>query len=325
MSKAYAYKTLEPYLKESTSGGAFSQIVETFFKKGNGVVYGAVLDDSTNVRHHRVVTQSECQIFRKSKYVKSDITGIYQQVMDDLQDEQRVLFTGLPCQVYALIKYLEIKKIKTDSLTTIDLICNGAPSNKVWQDYKTWLQEYYKKPLSYFGFREKGDKYNPYLTKAVFSDGYTVIDSPRTACYNRLFLKKLIIPQGCFNCPFKREERASDITLGDYWGAERIFKNKNLQKEVSLVLINTSKGEELFTKELIDPKDAIIIESHNKEYLKFQKNLVCPSTAPQNYDKFWNDYGRAGIGYVLNKYGEANFPASIKYKLRKLYRIIKSK
>lgn len=325
MSKAYAYKTFEPFLKESTSGGAFSQIIEIFFKKGKGVVYGAALDGNSNVIHHRAITQSECLIFRKSKYVKSDITGIYQQVMDDLQNEQRVLFTGLPCQVYALIKYLEIKKINTRSLTTIDLICNGAPSNKVWEDYKTWLQEYYKKSLSYFGFREKSDKYNPYLTKAVFSDGYTVVDSPRTACYNRLFLKKLIIPKGCFNCPFKKEERVSDITLGDYWGAERIFKNKNLQKEVSLVLINTSKGEELFAKQLIDPNVAIIADSPNKEYLEFQKNLVRPSKAPQNYNEFWNDYDRLGIGYVLNKYGDACFPASIKYKLRKLYRIIKSK
>lgn len=324
MSRAYAYKTTSAYLSSSTSGGACSQIIDNFYKKGNGAVYGVVFDVDSNIRHKRASTQEECDSFRKSKYVRSDMSDIYRQVLEDINNGLRVLFIGTPCQIYVLNKYLGTKGVNEDALVTVDLICNGAPSHSVWVDYKNWLEDYYKKKLAYFGFREKGDKNNPYLTKAIFTDGFTLVDSPKTACYNRLFLKKLIIPRGCFNCPFKKEERISDITLGDFWGAEQVFHHPYLKSEVSLVLVNTQKGEQLFGPELLNGDDSILVESNNKEYLEFQKNLVSPTNFPSNYEEFWEDYKRVGIGYVLNKYADACFPLSIKYSLRKLLRKIKS-
>lgn len=324
MSRAFAYKTLASHLKTSTSGGAFYQIVDIFYQNGGGTVYGAILDKDLKVRHARATNKQECKLFQKSKYVRSDITNIYIQIAEDLCNNLRVLFTGTPCQVNGLKKYLAFKHLKTENLFTVDLICNGAPKQFVWEEYKKWLEHQYNKKLTYFAFREKGDRYNPYLTKACFSDGFTLVDSPKTACYNRLFLKKLIIPEGCFNCPFKKEERISDITLGDFWGSERILNSKSLQHEVSLVLVNTKKGEQLFCPEMVDSEESIILELFNREYLQFQRNLVCPTTIPKDYETFWNDYSQNGLAFVLDKYADAYFPWSIKYTLRKFVRILKS-
>lgn len=84
--------------------------------------------------------------------------------------------------------------------------------------------------------------------------------------------KKLIIPKKCFGCLFKREERVSDITLGDFWGCEDIFSDTRLHSGVSLVLINSEKGARLFADKKSD-KNAIVERCIDKSYLKYQGNL----------------------------------------------------
>lgn len=322
MSIVYAYRSLDCFHKESTSGGAFTKIVYDFYAHGGNVVYGAVLNQDLTIKHERATDIEGCYKFRKSKYVKSDITGVFQMVENDIKNKLCILFTGTPCQVYALYKYLENRDISTASLFTVDVICNGAPSSEVWKDYVKWVELVMGKKLQFFDFRKKGNKYNPYLTEAIFTDGTILIDSPKTACWNRLFLKKLIIPHGCFNCRFKSERRISDITLGDFWGCQNIFNNKYLKEGVSLVLINTEKGKYLFEHNTSD-ENAIIEQCTDRQYIKYQGNLRGISIKPKVYEQFWDEYKLHGIGYVLNKYADAEFPRSMKYKLRKYYRYLK--
>lgn len=322
MSIVYAYRSLNSFYKESTSGGAFTKIVCDFYAKGGDVVYGVVLNSDLAIKHERATSVNECSKFRKSKYVRSDISGIFQMIENDIKNQLQVLFTGTPCQVHALIKYLEHRKIPLSLLFTIDVICNGTPSADVWKDYIKWIESVMGKRLQYFDFRKKGDKYNPYLTEAIFTDGTILIDSSKTACWNRLFLKKLIIPHGCFNCQFKSEHRISDITLGDFWGCQNIFNNKFLKEGVSLVLINSEKGKYLFDHNNCD-ENAIIEQCADRQYIKYQGNLRGISIKPKSYEQFWDEYKRCGFDYVLNKYADAKFPKSIKYKLRKYYRYLK--
>lgn len=321
MSRAFAFKSLAQHFERSTSGGAFFSIVEQFFTSGGQAVYGAVMDEHMTVRHIRATNLETCRSFQKSKYVKSNLSRVFQMVEGDLCQGLKVLFSGTPCQVFSLIGVLKKKGIILDNLFTIDLICNGAPNPTVWSDYVSWLEGITKKKLVYFGFREKGDQTNPYLTKAVFSDGSFLLDSSLTAAYNRLFLKKLIIPKQCFNCMFKKEERYSDITLADFWGINRIFSDFP-SSGVSLVLVNTSKGENLFCN--IYDSNMIVKEVHSREYIKYQNNLRGDGAKiPQNYNRFWEDYQKRGIGFVLYKYGDSTFPRSILHPFRKLYRNIR--
>ncbi len=319
----FAFKNLNEDLFKSSSGGAFYQIIKLFFSKGEGCVYGVLLDKNLVVRYGRATRLEDCTPFQKSKYVKSDISNIYKSIISDLKSNKRVLFSGVPCQVFGLLKYLKFNGINHENLITIDLICNGAPSKKLWEEYVNWLEKKLNKKLVYFGFREKGDKMNPYLTIAKFSDGTVLRDHPFTACYNRLFLKKLIIPQGCFKCPFKTEERVSDITIADFWGANKIFKQKDLKRDVSLVITNSQMGDALFNIHNALFNGTFVIQCYNKDYLKYQHNLLGGTPIPSGYNVFWEDLNARGFNYILKQYADIHFPKILKYYLRRFYRTMK--
>lgn len=322
MVTAYAYRSLECDFDKSTSGGAFSKIVRSFFDIGPGVVYGVVLDNNMIVRHSRATNFNECSVFRGSKYVRSNLNHIFESISNELTNSNRVLFTGTPCQVDALYKYLTKYDISTKELFTIDLICNGAPNQGVWQDYVKWLEGKVSKKIEKYTFRSKTDKNNPYLATVIFDDHSRLSDTPLTACYNRLFLKKLIIPRACFDCKFKSENRVSDITLGDFWGSHTMFSEPTLKNGVSLVLVNSIMGHKLFGP--TSYSNEIIRQCKNKDYLKFQDNLKGISKLPKEYDDFWRDYRTNGFGYVANKYADSDFPKSIKFYLRRIYRNAKA-
>ena len=72
-----------------------------------------------------------------SKYVFSDCK-VYPNVKEKLGEGRTVLFSGTPCQVGGLKAYL---KKDYDNLYTIDNICHGAPSQKVWKEYLTELTQ----------------------------------------------------------------------------------------------------------------------------------------------------------------------------------------
>lgn len=322
MAKAYAYRSLECDFDKSTSGGAFTKIVRSFFDKGPGIVYGVVVDNDMLIKHSRATTFEDCLVFRGSKYVRSKLSNIFELISNDLCNSNRVLFSGTPCQVDALYKYLAKQNVSINDLFTIDLICNGAPSQSIWQNYVEWVESRVAKKMVDFTFRSKVDKNNPYLATAVFDDNSKLSDNPLTACYNRLFLKKLIVPQSCFDCKFKSEIRVSDITLGDFWGSNILFSDPLLKDGVSLVLTNTAKGEMLFCWP--SHSKEIIFQCKNKDYLKYQENLRGFSKVPKEYNSFWSDYRNHGFGYVANKYADSDFPKSIKYYFRRLYRNVKA-
>ncbi|QCD41029.1 4Fe-4S dicluster domain-containing protein [Duncaniella dubosii] len=90
----------------STSGGIFYVLGRKWIENG-GIVYGVDFDDHLNVVHTRVNNIAGLQRLRGSKYVQSDITGILQQVKDDLKNGLKVLFSGTPCQVGGLRTFLK--------------------------------------------------------------------------------------------------------------------------------------------------------------------------------------------------------------------------
>ena len=53
---------------------------------------------------------------------------------------KKVLFSGTPCQTDGLLSYIETKRIPAENLYTMDLICHGVPSPKLWQSYLKYLE-----------------------------------------------------------------------------------------------------------------------------------------------------------------------------------------
>ena len=109
LGKAYmAYDLDEKRREAASSGGVFFLLASKAINK-HGVVYGVVCDEYLNIVHKRAETIDELYPMCGSKYVQSSTGYTYHQVFYDLKAGKEVLYSGTPCQIAGLIKFLEKK------------------------------------------------------------------------------------------------------------------------------------------------------------------------------------------------------------------------
>lgn len=235
--RCYAVQAKEEYLLEGSSGGVFPALAELVVSQG-GYVAGAVFAEDFTVRH--VVSNSRDDIRRMygSKYVQSDLMGIYREIRELLEAGKAVLFTGCACQVAALKAYLGRDY---ETLYSADVVCHGVPSPGIWQER---VRDFHAKygDIREIRFRDKrhlGWRSGLYVE---CSDGreYTGSDD----IYMKSFSNNWILRDCCYSCEFKAEAY-SDLTLGDFWGINVLEKEFG-EKGASCVIINTGRGRKLY-------------------------------------------------------------------------------
>ena len=224
-------------LLEVSSGGAFWALAKAVLDN-EGVVYGARQIDVDRVQHVRADSIEGAQLLRRSKYLPSVIDGIYENVKEDLQKGLQVLFSGTGCQIAGLLGYLHKDY---ENLITIDVVCHGIPSMKVWMAYKREKEEREKRKLVEVVFRSKtkGWKQNHY--KMTFDDGSIEYCPSVQHPFHKGYLRGLFSRRSCAACPFATLERVSDITLADYWQYDGSLFNPT--NGVSLVCVHSAKGD----------------------------------------------------------------------------------
>lgn len=225
----------------ASSGGIYPELARFFLKKG-GIVVAVKWNSEWLPEHVLVRTLDELNRTVGSKYVQSRLDDIYKSVETLVKLRKSVLFVGLPCQVAGIKKFLEVRKIDESNIYTIDLICFGVASTAVFRKY---LQEIFGKDnITSISFRSK---------LKGWTRSYLVIRSKESVyakrfdedCFGSGFLKRVYLNLVCYNCPFSRLPRIGDLTLGDFWGVPKYLKD---EKGVSLVLVNSQKGNELLTQ-----------------------------------------------------------------------------
>ena len=72
-----------------SSGGIFYEIASRFIRDG-GVVYGAAFDENLKLIHQRATTYEELIPLCKSKYLHSDMDGVYSNIKNDLKNGRNV-------------------------------------------------------------------------------------------------------------------------------------------------------------------------------------------------------------------------------------------
>lgn len=236
--EAYAVwsKDRDDYLT-STSGGAASVLSQFVLNQG-GVVYGCAATKG-EICHIRVSHLSDLVLLKGSKYVQSFISeSCFRNIKNDLQKGLLVLFIGTPCQVAGVKSYL-LKQY--ENLITVDIICHGVPSQKLFFDY-----------LSMNGIM-KND-----VDRVIFRDvqgfGLSVYSVKKQIFYRRLhlnwyyvgFMRSAFYNDACYVCQYAKEERSSDITIGDFWGCGKLSLKEAHKEGLSLVMPNTTKGKALF-------------------------------------------------------------------------------
>nr|WP_294444528.1 Coenzyme F420 hydrogenase/dehydrogenase, beta subunit C-terminal domain [uncultured Blautia sp.] len=166
----------------------------------------------------------------------------------DLSDGRSVMFTGTPCYVSGLKKYLSVKKINMEKLFLCDNICHGAASPLVWKEYLQYIQtEVLKgKALKMISMRGKKVKWQKQEMECATECGDESAVINKKASWNKLYSTTYATRKSCFSCPFTGYERNGDITVADYWNIENAGVGIDYKEGVSLLLINTKKGREWF-------------------------------------------------------------------------------
>ena len=247
-----------------SSGGVASAIAKAFVQN-EGYVCSCTFKDG--VFGFEVVNDiNDIKRFKGSKYVKSNPKGIYKQIISLLKNNKKVLFIGLPCQVAAVKNYVG----KYDKqLYTIELICHGTPSPKVLDIYLK-QHGFDLSELKEISFRYKNRFGLEPITKSGIQDSYLMA-----------FLEGITFTENCYNCQYAKNERVSDVALGDSWGSNLADSEK--RKGISLILSQTLKGDELIKcaelrLETVDIKSAV---RHNGQ-------LTHPSVVHKNRIQFMN-------------------------------------
>lgn len=315
--KVFAAKHISDEVRErSTSGGLFTAISDFVLNTG-GIVYGAAFDDKLKVVHVRATEETTRNVCCGSKYVQSELGDTFKSVASDLLSEKLVLFTGTPCQVASLNRYLEKRKVSVQKLLTADLICHGTPSPVIFADYLRFVETKFRKRLCDYKFRPKSLGWG-HIEEAVFADGSREFNNPVTSVHKALFHSKLCLRPACHVCRYANISRPSDITMADFWGIEEVLPGFADKLGVSAAIINTTKGEYLFEK----VKDYLFLEESTIEDVAAkQTNLYTPTKANRRRKKFWIDYRNKGFEYVAKKYGGYGTLNAIQ---RKIYRFIKN-
>lgn len=281
-------------IENSRSGAAFVAISDWVLDNG-GVVYGAGYEDHFRVVHKRATNRKQRDEFRGSKYVQSDLTGVFKSVLYDLKQGFIVLFSGTPYQTAGLNSFVGNKL--RENLILVDIVCHGVPSPYLWRDYIYYIENKYGNTVCKVNFRDK-QKFGWSSHKESFKllNGKDVT----SYTYTFLFYEHIMLRYSCGICPYTNINRPSDITIADFWGWEIINPDFNLDdKGVSLILINTNKGLHLFE----NIKDKMVVFQANIEDC-LQPNLCYPSKINPKRIDFEKDYVRKGLVYVMKKYAD---------------------
>lgn len=282
-------------LASSQSGGAAAALAEMMVSL-KGSVYGAVIRPDFTVAHSRAVTLDECNPFRRSKYVQSDMTGVFRCVLNDLKNGMNVLFTGTPCQVAGLSSF--IPDPLKDKLLLVDMVCHGVPSPAVWKDYVSYMGRKGKITEAVFRNKDVGGWKVPNGTFR-YSGGRTVVDNT----FNVLFYKNIMLRPSCSSCPYHINNRKSDVILSDFWGVGEILPEFDGRTGTSMVIANSKKGVE-YLRKLQENLDMRQVEISGEFLLRHNPNILRPTVMDKEWKDFERKYEERGFIYVAKRWGD---------------------
>lgn len=264
---------------QSSSGGIFTLLAEQVINEG-GVVFGARFDESWQVIHDYAETLEGLASFRGSKYVQSRIGDTYQQAEAFLKQGRQVLFTGTPCQIAGLRRFL---RKEYDNLLAVDFVCHGVPSPLIWRKYLSEVsQSHSTASITSVSFRDKSNSWKRYHVKVCYNNGECLSQPFYDNLFMRGFLADIYLRPSCYACPAKSGKSGADITLADYWGIEHVRPAIDDDKGVGLVLVNTAKGEQCLDEEKVN-----LIETSYEEACAGNPSLSHSSRPHTNRDYFF--------------------------------------
>ena len=294
-------------LKQCSSGGIFYHLARKFIEDG-GIVYGVEFEKNIGANHIAVDKIESLNKILGSKYLQSNGFEKYKEIKEALEKGKKVMFSGTPCQIAGLNKFLGVDY---DNLLTIDLICTGAPSKKVFNIYIKSLEKKYRKEFMTIDFRNKKNNWYNYYVKLSFKNKnkYT------SRFFNPLIIlhyKQLSLRKSCSECNYRKGKAPSDIQLGDFWNIQFINKNFYNKDGISVIIVKTPKGKKMFEEILEEIEYTKVTEEDvlktNGAYNECKFNI-------KERNKFFKELDTSNNKYkVIRKYSKIKLIDKIKIK-----------
>ena len=309
-----AYHKDEDIRFTSTSGGAFWGLAEEWVKRG-GYVAGAVFCDHFKVKHIVTNDITELQRIKGSKYCQSDCRGMYRTIAKLLRSGEKVMATGLPCQMAGLRQYL---RKDYNNLFVVDLICHSVPSPLLFEKYIGHLEKKYKSPvIKYHPKNKELGGWHHFSFKAYFQNGK--VYHQNSDLYTQVAFDSVMARYSCFECHYKCLPQSSDITIGDFWGIENIDDSFDSPNGVSKIMINSKRGFD-YMKSLtcFELREYSVEESVYNNKRAWPQIQVAKRCEQSKRDRFVNNLNTKSFAYTVYDY---LLPESSIF--RKLYKFIK--
>ena len=313
LMEAYAaYTPNENIRASSSSGGVFSELAGYVIKNG-GAVFGAEMDGVSIAEHRCCESEAELKLIRGSKYTQSNIGDAYKKTKEILSEGRMVLFSATPCQVAGLLSYL---KKPYDNLYTIDIVCHGVPSAKAWRSYVRFREKHFSSEITGICFRDKKRGWKNYSLSFSLKNGKCKTIDAATDPYMIGYISNLYLRPSCYECAFKGNNHVSDITLGDYWGVEKLHPDMNDDKGVSLLIINSSKGNALLENAI---GNIICEKTDFNKAIKGNRSYFSSSPQAKNRSRFLSSLdNRKRFDSLVNSFCKQKLTIRVKRKIKNI-------
>ena len=295
--KAYVVRNKkESTLLNSASGGFFSALGEYIISK-KGYVFGVVYDENMRVCHWGTNTLNGITRFQSSKYVQSDLKNVFSDVQNLLNLGELVCFSGTPCQIEGLKRFL---RKDYSNLITVDLICHGVPSPMLWDKYIETQKERNKSRIVKINFRSKDYGYHNSTLKINFENGRIHHGSSRNDAMMKCFFGEIASRPSCYNCAFKYSRHESDFTIFDAWHGAQLVGQADDEKGYTHLFVQTGKGETYLNE--IQNGLKIFEEDYNKAIV-LDGTMVFESAKPhKNRAVFLKCVKEEGLEAAMKRY-----------------------
>ena len=136
----------------------------------------------------------------------------------------------------------------------------------------------------------------------------------------RGFLSDKNIRPSCYQCSFKGKKYLSDITLGDAWKIEKDKPEWADDKGTSLFIVRTEKGQKLLNS---IPKSFLTAQADYEKWTAFNPSIVYATKKADGRTEFFEDFSRLSTNEFWNKYKKVPIKKSIKYKAKRVLKILR--
>lgn len=300
-------------LGRSRSGAAFWALAQAFINEG--IIYGACFDSPTHIVHRRATTLEECQSFRGSKYAQSDLTRVFDEVKCDLSAGRQVMFTGTPCQIAGLKRFIPASL--AERLVTVDLVCHGTASPRVWSENIRYIEQKYGSQVVSADFRNK--RYG--WRRTIETYHLANRQEKKSSLFSNLFDQELTERDSCGCCPYTNLQRVGDLTIGDFWKWYKYSDEWTDDQGINVVMVNSNKGQALF-----DKVQAYLSCRPSDREACLQPQLEHPLTFNANRGQFIHDFASSGYEYALSKQSLTGWKAQLRgIKITVIGKIVEAK